>query len=592
MLTPPSLNSELALLTTPRPQFTITTVEDQRGALQGRIELHYLGIPSFIDADGLSGGLVVTSYKTRTHPLHAPTVMADVRVGRYVRDNQTGDWCILTRNDRDKLTRLQYVCVRNSVTRERICLTCSSALFDTGDIFASVLFQCHDREYRTCQSCSTGFCSCHRPLVPMRVTGLEDAAISVIADGSTSWRGTVRVTVLNKENADGMHDLDACMDVTSSYEANMDTALASEMQRLAIREKVNSNMSIPAPLTPSQDNSTPDEAFNTLKSDNLPIPQIDATTPDLFDYDSVFSHDSFEIADHFLIPPPPLPEVLDEEDAMLPADPSVLPGGIEMCLDGFDINDMEDVCSFVNSDADTLSTCTHSSTLSNAGSDCPPLPASVPPPCSPEQTKAEVETVSSPVSQGEAAEQKDVLDNLDIVLPIAMPVTTIMSAQPIAMKPLRLTTTTEPLFVSAPVPVTQPLQLSSNQVKPENTALHLAPQPEQGVDDPLLALHAPRLAPRPAGLNFADGFVWQMGAYAGNQMAVAARLEGMEKERKAEERRKKNRQAAARSNARKKDLMDGIKAQIRHSRTRAQQLKTKEMVLREENRLLMEQMQG
>ncbi|KAI0560653.1 Basic-leucine zipper [Gracilaria domingensis] len=94
------------------------------------------------------------------------------------------------------------------------------------------------------------------------------------------------------------------------------------------------------------------------------------------------------------------------------------------------------------------------------------------------------------------------------------------------------------------------------------------------------------LAPRPAGMSVTDGFIWQIGAFAGNEAVLAARLEAMEKARKAEERRKKNRQAAARSNARKKDIMDGIRAEIRQHKLREAELREKEANLRSENELL------
>ena len=109
---------------------------------------------------------------------------------------------------------------------------------------------------------------------------------------------------------------------------------------------------------------------------------------------------------------------------------------------------------------------------------------------------------------------------------------------------------------------------------------------------------APRLAPRPQGMSN-EGFIWQMGPVGMNGQTVAgyvmpshiARWQQLERERKAEERRKKNRQAAARSNARKKDLMDGYRAQIAAEREKIVMLQAREAELRKENAKLKERVE-
>ncbi|CAN8061709.1 unnamed protein product [Agarophyton chilense] len=580
MLRPPRPPVDIQLLATSRLSFILSTDEEQRGAVNGKIAMHYLGIPLFSDRAGFSGGLVVTTYTARTHPLHDPTVMADVRVGRYVRDNNTGEWCIITRNDRDRVTRLQYVRIMHDTRRERICLTCSSDLFETGDIKGSVLFQCHDREWRFCNNCRSSLtraCSCP-PAVPYpllkNLTGLPQAVWRVMSEGAASWQGKVRVTVVN--NLPTCDYFDACMDVVSSYNPSIDHLLATQMKQLAIMERGSASTCVPAPIANVEEDYKACEQLQLQRNQkpsqssfSRPL-QLHAPSqqPSIYvDHDSVssqspmflpsppklspqvttlgspesaplarplnqsplhgspatfsfFEPDHLEVADHFLIPPHVRISEPLMEQPMLPADPSTLPAGIESCLHGMDFDD--DWCSYIASDQDARSV---SSTLSNAGSDVAPLPDSVP--C-----------------------VEDAIEMIESEHDFPMPPNMAKRKQE-----------HHPTIIKKPRP--------------------LAPQP---------SVRTKPLAPRPAGMSVTDGFIWQIGAFAGNEAILAARLEAIEKERKAEERRKKNRQAAARSNARKKDIMDGIRAEIRDQRKKEAQLKEKEAQLKGENELLRKRM--
>lgn len=237
-----------------------------------------------------------------------------------------------------------------------------------------------------------------------------------------------------------------------------------------------------------------------------------------------------EIADHFLAPPHfALSEPLFEQ-LILPADPSTLPGGVETLLSPIDLlehnDDEDDWCSFIASDHDTRSMC---SNLSTAGSDMAPKPESVP--------------CVSPIVEMIGADDEDVC-----ILRLAPPL--------------------------AP-PLAQPRRKAA-VVAPAAAAMKLEPKPIQ-------------LAPRPAGMSVTDGFIWQMGAFGGNEPALVAKLNSLEKQRKAEDRRRKNRQAAARSNARKKDIMDGIRAQIKVQKNKEGRLRNKQSKLRTENELLRRQ---
>lgn len=559
--------------------------------------------------------------------------MADVRVGRYVRDNRTGDWCIITRSHRDHVTRLQYVRVRNDVARERICLTCDTNVFDKGDILASVLFRCHDKELRTCPCAMS--CRCQLPVRKRVIKGLEDAALSVMQEGAACWKGKVRVTVLNHNTHNG--DIDECMDVTSSVQPTMDNVLASQMARLAIIEKVNSATYIPRPITSHTD---PEQSETTAEPQhNLPLSQIvpNVANVSMDSFDNVFMQSETEVADHFLIPPENNVPVLDEVP-MLPADPSTLPGGVEMCLDGMDLED--DWCSFINSDRDANSG-TSAQSNSNLSQTAPihksellPLDlvdssrgkveeedpydgyhgcataalSSVP------SARNQVPAVSSPVMPPPLSLQQQLdqplrepppevflplrADPKISVLPKVIPEQKVASQQPVAPKqsPPRVPETGMPRsapqmfpahvfpMLSTPQPWQQPFQPPKMTAQQEDSEISPTGTPGE-MENPMG--RGCKLAPRPAGMNVADGFIWQMGN-APNQYALAARLEAMEKERRAEDRRKKNRQAAARSNERKKNIMDGIRAEIRETKEHEARLRQRKSSLQEENQQLRE----
>lgn len=597
LLDPSCAESDVCLLTAPRPAFTILTEEEQVGALPGCIALRYLGVPAFAHASGLSGGAVVTSYAARTHPLHAPALMSDVRVGRYVRDENTGEWCIITRNRRDRLTRLQYVRVSNHVQRERICLTCSSDLFDAGEFLKSVLFQCHDQEWRYCPSCGappSHRCACSCPSKPplKSAGGLAGAAGAVMREGPAKWIGKVRVTVVSNISRNKLLNIDECMDVRASYQPTMDSALAADMQRLAIYEKASDGTTIPAPLTTAEFDPAvealaepvvdadvasqkidQDEVVDILPAvamtdeiDELPpTPVIGSETPSSSDdvFDDAFVTDTVVFDDPF-IPAPryELPEFL--ECAMLPADPSTLPGGIELCMDGMDLE--EDWCSFISLDRDTTSSAsgrTISSAASNHTADqLVPQPVLVP-----QQQQQGSEPMAKPLQPA----------------PIPTPMPTAVPMPPQFQLPqLQQVPLSHQQAPPAPVSIAMPPVAPKEEAELFIEASEQKPQPmSRGV----------ALAPRPAGMAAcADGFIWQMGSAPNNGYLVAARLEAIEKERKAEERRKKNRQAAARSNARKKSIMDGFKSEIKAGKAQIAELRKQEVALRQQNRQLKRQM--
>lgn len=378
MLTPPSPALDLAQLAsviTARPHFTIATEEDQSGTLAGRISLRYLGLPSFTNSDGLSGGLVVTTYASRTHPLHAPAVMAHVRVGRYVRDNVTGDWCILTRNRRDRLTRLQYIRTSDAGARERICLTCSSDLFDRGRLLDSVLFNCHDRELRICHRCAAAQCICSSRMPSMsHQSGLAAFAQNVVEEGGAEWLGTVRVTVVSNLSNNPMLNLDETMTVRSSYQPSIDAVLAAEMQRLAIIETAAHAAAVPYPISvaasptrvndnrkgsSSRNDDSPRPASTTEETRTsgfhraastaagFELTQASAADPT---FDEIFaSEDQVEVANHFLIIQEGVISDALSDSPMLPADPSTLPGGNGLCLEGMDLEEPEGLSYFYRS---------------------------------------------------------------------------------------------------------------------------------------------------------------------------------------------------------------------------------------------------
>lgn len=292
MLSKPSPSFDLSILASPhpRPSFTITTEEVQSGSLPGLISLHYLGIPSFPDVAGLSGGLVVTIYANRNHPLHDPAVMSDLRVGRYVRDNQTGEWCIITRNQSDGILRLQYMGLNDHGQRERIGLTCDIRLFDQGKYIESVLYKCHDYEKKVCHRCACSKCLCHEnyfsspSVVPYPQQqhyyprlGLDTVAQKVVREGADDWIGTVRVTVVSNfaklSKNPLLNVVDDTMTVHSSYQPALDKRLAARMQRQAIMETISQYVNVPSSLTFTDgSNSTGNqqqESDNDLLYDDL-----------------------------------------------------------------------------------------------------------------------------------------------------------------------------------------------------------------------------------------------------------------------------------------------------------------------------------
>lgn len=758
MLGPSTPSSDLSLLTTPHPSFTISTDEVQSGKLPGQIALRYLGIPAFADTEGLSGGLLVTSYANRTHPLHDPKVMADVRVGRYVRDNETGEWCIITRNSRDQIVRLQYMRVTPEGARERIGLTCSTELFDRGLFLESVLFKCHDFEWRTCHICASSLCLCRSSAAPSSFPlQLETVAQTVMREGADEWVGTVRVTVISNLSRNPLLNIDATMAVRSSCKPALDQELVHHMRRLAIIETVDQNVVVPAqtPIDDHRNSKSPEHNSNHIEgriSDWFDIgPAVkspegftDSITSDLnaaltpapqpqpldppkspsnfmsFDsslfaldeseqhksgllewpFDDVFGQEGDEIADHFLIPSEHPVRFTNEEDVdcpMLPADPSTLPGGVDGCLEGMefgDIEDEDDCFSLMTSDRDTRSV---SSALSVAGSDDAPLVDSVPAPgddvvdrISSLKLSSSSEPVLSsnlknlpPFESVDSVCDEETLstDNSRLIKP------NVQCMSPINA-PMSDTTAVDSKGCELPTSAKQELEicpelrLDESSGKPkkkedeestcsvsskmgssliEDNKLSLKEDSKQGISvlsSPVAPPHAdaslfpaavpgavptllpamsfsggiwipfigvggapnhlqptqngvspsglekndtanltqmqfavgrlaqaPRLAPRPAGVDVSDGQMWQVNM-PGNPFAMVSRLDAIEKERKAEERRKKNRQAAARSNARKKDLMDGIKMEIQKSRQKAQELRLKQDALRMENEKL------
>lgn len=608
MLDSHGTDADVALLTTttPRPSFTIQTEEIQVGALAGRIDLRYLGVPAFSDRAGLSGGAIVTSYAARTHPLHAPSVLSDVRVGRYVRDNLTGEWCIITRNGADRVTRLQYVAVNDSISRERICLTCSSDLFDRGDYLASVLFQCHDREWRVCPVCAAtchSRCAClaaaalRRTAAP--VVGLRAAAASVLREGPASWVGTVQVTVCSNLTRSRLLDIDACMDVTSSYQPSMDAALAADMQRLAIIEKVASNTRVPSLLIePPSRSAAPivgavapfigvaapaasvlaDDETEVRGDEGMPLEMEDGeTVSSVSEVSAPLIEDPFALLFSAEAELGELPfadagrESFDSmfECAMLPADPSTLPGGIQLCLDGMDVGDDWTELG-LGSCGEAFSPVSAPSVAERVVPDAVVLPVQM---AGPEEFY-----MSTPVAAGPSV----VEIGLSVVETGPQVVETgpqVVEAGPQAVEARRQAVES----AAGPGQTMMPTGWSSGSIAPRTAAKE---EEVLHVDEPRGQRR--RLAPRPAGMAaWEDGFVWQMGSSGAH--AMNGRLEAIEKERKAEERRKKNRQAAARSNARKKCILDGIKSQIKEARDNERMLRKRELGLIEENKRLREE---
>eukprot|EP00171_Calliarthron_tuberculosum_P017900 IDg17900t1 len=205
--------------------------------------MRYLIVPSFSTPEGLSGGAVATTYSSRNHPLHAPNVMANTRIGRYVRDNASGEWLILTRNESDNVTRLQWLHSSKTTMRERICLTCNTALFNKGLFIESMLFECHDEEWRPCPQCHASpeaNCECSTSKsalsLPRHPLDLPSVAAAALGEPKSEWYGRVQVSILsNYRNLRG--DVHACMNLRTSFEASQDATLALQMQHLALAER-------------------------------------------------------------------------------------------------------------------------------------------------------------------------------------------------------------------------------------------------------------------------------------------------------------------------------------------------------------------
>ena len=253
-----NVSADLLMLLSPlssQSSFILDTEEHQEGRLTGNIRLRYLVVPSFTTPEGLSGGAVVTSYARRNHPLHRPNVMATTRTGRYIRDNVSGEWLIITRNESDNVTRLQWLYSSKATTRERICLTCNTALFNKGMFVESILFECHDEEWRPCPHCHAppdACCECsssHSALVlPKHPLDLPAVAAAALGEPKSEWFGRVQVSVLSNLSRDLRGDVDACMKLRTSFEASQDAALAAQMKNLALAERAKGV--IPRPVAP------------------------------------------------------------------------------------------------------------------------------------------------------------------------------------------------------------------------------------------------------------------------------------------------------------------------------------------------------
>lgn len=242
--------ADLLMLMSPlgaQSSFILETEEHQEGRLTGSIKMRYLVVPSFTTPDGLSGGAIVTTYARRNHPLHAPAVMANTRIGRYVRDNQSGEWLFLTRNEIDNVTRMQWLHSSKSTARERINLTCNSTLFNKGLFSESILFECHDEEWRVCPVCHSPpdtSCTCSTSdgalVIPKHPLDLSTVAAAALTEPKSEWFGRVQVSVLSNLTKDLPGDLDTCMNLRTSFEASQDASLALQMQNLALAERARS----------------------------------------------------------------------------------------------------------------------------------------------------------------------------------------------------------------------------------------------------------------------------------------------------------------------------------------------------------------
>lgn len=148
-----------------------------------------------------------------------------------------GEWLVLTRNDADNITRLMWIGSLKSTSRERICLTCMSDVFDTGDIERSVLFECSDSEFRVCPLCGAppGACGgCALPVIrPRHPLDLSTSTESLVAVGGGIWSGNVQVKVF------GQRGLVPSTTPFAHYCRHARNAqLARALQQIALTEKI------------------------------------------------------------------------------------------------------------------------------------------------------------------------------------------------------------------------------------------------------------------------------------------------------------------------------------------------------------------
>lgn len=478
-----------------------------------------------------------------------------------------------------------------------------------------------------------------KSIIAPGLKGLAGVAETVAREGRSRWVGKVRVTVVSNLSRNHLLDIDECMDVRASYQPSIDSALAADMQRLAIFETVNSATVVPKSLPDPSTAAPPPAVFaaetqnqvqhgNVSKAKGKEGEQLPQGTGEDLNYTdgsltTSSSEDFFEEAT-----PPVMDDVLFDdvlftgssydppnfvEIPMLPADPSTLPGGIELCMDGMDLE--EDFYSFVSNEKDiNYSTgsggfegngfivgnepvmskicagvpkvMTTNAVRDRSASNNPQV-AAVRALFQDNQSAPDLPThkVEGNIQQQELDEASNghlegpqqSLRNLD------QKQNAQVLEQPAKQVSGQVSNRLQPQIATQIAGMQSVLPV----VVPKQEEL-LCTEAHEKVDlKPQLVSRGPRLAPRPAGMNAcSDGFIWQMG----NAHAMAARLETAERERKAEERRKKNRQAAARSNARKKSIMDAYKAEIKQENERIAELRRKESELRRENRELKRQM--
>lgn len=160
-----------------------------------------------------------------------------------------GEWLVLTRNEIDNITRLMWIGSLKSTSRERICITCMSDVFDSGNIERSVLFECSDAEYRLCPLCGSppGICGgCALPIIrPRHPLDLSTSTESFVAVGGGSWSGNVQVNVFGDKGL-----VPSTTPFAHYCHHSRDANLARALQRIALSEKVCtlSPSPVPSPL--------------------------------------------------------------------------------------------------------------------------------------------------------------------------------------------------------------------------------------------------------------------------------------------------------------------------------------------------------